>query len=415
MASLKRNTLFSAVTNLSDMLQFVLMILAGRMLGTEGFGVFSFAHSMATVFLTFSDFGLNQFAIREVSRRKEEAPKYIGNILTWRTVLALTAFILLLFTTGIIMEVERHIQLITAVLGVAVMIRFFSLTGRCFLHAYERFDVETVVVLIEQCVLLVIGTLFLWLGYGVLGLASAFFIARAVGCLLTFLNIHKVVPFRLEFDTPFIKKLQINALPIGVALVVMTGYIHIDSVLLAHFRTFSEVGLYNSAFKIYSGLFLIPSIICTVFLPRLSTSFVEDFTQFKKLVGVGTAILAGTACAVCGVGYFGADQIIGLVFGEEYREAAGSMRFFFIILAITFQIWFQRIILIAVNHQKVLMYMYLAAVVLRICIGVVFIPQYGIMGAVSATLVCEIFLFVGIWLFLWRRVFAVSVSKNYGS
>ena len=51
---LATNTFYSAVTNFSDILLFALMIMAARSLGATDFGAFSFALSLATVFLTFS-------------------------------------------------------------------------------------------------------------------------------------------------------------------------------------------------------------------------------------------------------------------------------------------------------------------------------------------------------------------------
>lgn len=130
--SLKRNTFYSGVTNFSDVLLFTLMILAGRYLGANDFGIFAFAQSIAILFLTFSNFGLNTLAIRDVARDRELATRYMGNILLWKGVLSLIAFLSLVLTIFYIKESTSDTRIVVSLMGIAVMIRFFTMTGRCF-------------------------------------------------------------------------------------------------------------------------------------------------------------------------------------------------------------------------------------------------------------------------------------------
>jgi O-antigen/teichoic acid export membrane protein len=176
--SLKENTIYAGVTNLSDILLFVLMILAGRFLGAKDFGTFTFAQSLAIVFLTFSNFGLNVLAIRDVARDKGLAERYLGNILSWKIILSLIALISLALTAKYLSKSNQNIITVIVLMGIAVMIRFFTMSGRSFLQAFERFDMEALVTFTEQSVLLGLGSFVLFSGYGIIGLACAFIIAR---------------------------------------------------------------------------------------------------------------------------------------------------------------------------------------------------------------------------------------------
>ena len=134
-STLKRNTLFAGITNGSDMLQFVIMLLAPRILGEADFGKFCWALSLAIVFLTFSNFGLNTLAIRDVSRKRERAPRYLANILSWKIGLSICALALLI-TYAFPLAGDNRMRLVIGLLGIALMLRFFALTGRCFMHSF---------------------------------------------------------------------------------------------------------------------------------------------------------------------------------------------------------------------------------------------------------------------------------------
>jgi len=401
--TLKKNTLFSAITNFSDFLQFALMIFAARVLQTEAFGIFSNALSISIVFLIFSDLGLNHLAIRDIARDKRLAPRYLANILPWKSVLSLTTFLLLMFTSIVVRNDDPGLRAMVCLLGLAMMTRYFTLTARCFLHGFEKFNVEAVAVVTEQSVLMVTGFVVLLMGYSITHLACAFLFARLVGFFVTYGLLNRTVPVRLRLEHEFILKHQMEAAPIGIAFGIMMAYLHMDTIILSSIATAEKVGLYNYAFKIYNGLFIVPSIICTVLLPRLCNTYKTDEGAFNKLVAQGILVLALTAILIGGAGIACSGQIIELVFQKGSCEAAAPLRVLFGTSVITFQVWLLRIILIAMDRQKALMNFYILGLGLRAIADLLLIPRYGIRGAAFAALTSEAFLFCGMWVFLLLR------------
>jgi len=398
--TLKKNTFFSAVTNLSDFLQFALMILAGRVLREEAFGVFNNAWSLSIVFLTFSDLGLNHLAIRDIARDKSLAPRYLGNILSWKVLLSLAAFLLLMFTSTVVRNDDPNLRALVCVLGAAMMLRFFTLTARCFLHGFEKFSVETVAVVTEQSVLMVCGFAVLLTGRSVAFLAYAFLLARFVGLLVTYVLLNRTVPVRFRVESAFILKHQLEAAPIGIVFGIMMVYLHMDTLILSSIATDRDVGLYNYAFKIYNGLFIIPSIACTVLLPRLSSTYKTDRHIFNRLTIYGILAMAFAGMLIGAVGIACSGRIVQLVFQKGANEAGLPLSILFGTAAVSFQVWLARVVLIATDRQKALMCFYVLGLGVRVACDLVLIRRYGITGAAVATLVSETFLFAGIWIYV---------------
>ena len=120
-ASLVRNTFYSGLTTSAGLLLFVLMILAGRSLGSHDFGVFSFALSLASIFAIITDFGLDDLVVREVARDRRLAGEYFGKIFVWKLILSVIALAALVITVDALKS-SRIIRMVRKSIGNPSMI-----------------------------------------------------------------------------------------------------------------------------------------------------------------------------------------------------------------------------------------------------------------------------------------------------
>jgi len=399
-ASIKRDFIFAGLTNISDVFLFGIMVLAGRMLGADDFGALSYAQSLATIFFIFTCFGLEYLIIRDVGRNREIAIKYLPNTLLWKLLLTLAVFVIYIYVVIYIHESTYELRVVFISIGIAVMLKFFSMLGRSFLQAIQRFDIESIVAVSEQGFLFIVGSIILFLGGGLLGLVFCFIASRLIGCLLTYIVLFKQIDFIFNFSLKFTYRLQLQALPIGIAFLAKTAYLHIDNLFLTNYVTYYSLGNYNAAYKIYVGLFLFPSIICTILFPRLSRAFYNNKKEYKRLVKKGTLALLIFAMVFAFTGMAFSEKIIQIVYGDNFFEAAMTIKILLCVTIITFQILFLRILLISKNQQKALMVFNIAGLGIRIIFDLWLIPVYGINGAAIATGLSEIVLFTIICLFL---------------
>jgi O-antigen/teichoic acid export membrane protein len=112
------------------------------------------------------------------------------------------------------------------------------------------------------------------------------------------------------------------------------------------------------------------------------------------------------------VGFLLVEPAFRLVFGEAFVPAVPTMKVLLVVSAVTFQVWLLRIILVAVDRQKVLMYFNLAGLAVRVIADLILISLYGIIGAAYATLISEVILFAGVWVYIFMRLFKVESLQD---
>ena len=126
-----KNLFFSSISTLTTFFLFILLSFLGRVLGSEEYGIFTTALSIATIFEMFTDFGLRDISIRNVSREKALTEKYVGNLLVWKLLLCILIYgIMLVFVS--ILGYEGRIKIIIYILTGSAFLKNLKYTFRIF-------------------------------------------------------------------------------------------------------------------------------------------------------------------------------------------------------------------------------------------------------------------------------------------
>ncbi|MCE7698134.1 MAG: oligosaccharide flippase family protein [Methanobacterium paludis] len=116
--TLAKNTTVLFIANIiSYLLGFFTTLYTARYLGVEGFGVLSLALAFTGIFNVFTDLGLSTLTIREVSRNKSLANKYIGNTTVMKIFFAVLTLVLTFLTVKLLGYPQN-----TAFFGLAIYI-----------------------------------------------------------------------------------------------------------------------------------------------------------------------------------------------------------------------------------------------------------------------------------------------------
>ncbi len=126
--SLAKNTFYSGFTSLSNLFLFVLLVIAGRYLGSVDYGIFTFALAFVFMFEIFTDFGLRGLSQRVVARDKRLSTKYFGNILVWKLVLSAIIFVILILSINVLKSSPKT-RLAVYIIGFATILKSFKVRG----------------------------------------------------------------------------------------------------------------------------------------------------------------------------------------------------------------------------------------------------------------------------------------------
>jgi O-antigen/teichoic acid export membrane protein len=380
---------FAGLTSLSNLLVVLVMLIAARVLGREDFGALAYAQSLAIVVMTPVSFGLDQLALREVSRRKELAAHYLFNHMIWAMVLAVT--LLALVAAGVtILEADARLRLVIVLTAAAWGLRVITLSAQVYFRPFDRYGRESATALGGQTVYLVLCLATLMLVPGLVPLVIAILAARVIGILIVLVSVGRTVGFSYRLDPRLVLGLQRLAMPIGLSIALNAAYTQIDVLILRSVLELEAIGVYGAALKIYLALFMLPAIVTNVLLPRLSVSAVGgDARRHRRLVWGGGALLLAISLPMAVLGVILSPWMMGTVFGPEYADGARVLQLLFVAAAISFQVLYARTLLVAIDRQRVMVWITLLGLVARAGLVWQLSRVWGIDGAAIAVLISE--------------------------
>ncbi len=402
MIAMRRNLFFSTVSAGSAALLLLLSVLITNVLGQAVWGQFSLVLSLALIGEALMDFGIHQVTIRSIARERPRASELFRNSIGLKALPGAVMFVVL---SGVAfwLRPEADVRLAAVLMLASAVLRSYMLTVRGVLQGLEHFADDSVVVVADRLLVLAFGAVSLWLGTGLVGLATAFLAARCVAVVSALVVVHRHVGGPVPaFNTAVWRDLQQRAMPLGAFLIVLNVYAYIDTIILAALAGDTETGLYNSAYKTYEGLTYATAILSAVITPRLSNLWSVD--RSAHLVLVRRSLLGSLAlAAVLAVAAWYLGPLVLRIFGEQAVSASGALRILALGLPFVFAIWILHAVAISVFEERWLFRTTLAGAVANIGLNFYLIPAYGRDGAAAATVIGELFS-VAILLWALRKI-----------
>ncbi|HEV3298424.1 MAG TPA: flippase [Planctomycetaceae bacterium] len=191
-----------------------------------------------------------------------------------------------------------------------------------------------------------------------------------------------------HWDRARMKDWLAESIPLGISESIRGQGWQLDTVLLGLMQPAVVVGIYNAAYRPLTMFYWLPLAATAATYPtfvRLATSPL----QFNQAVANCIRMLWIGALPVAVVISLGAEQLITLLAGREYLEAAIPMRILvwkilFASLAILY-----RFVFAAIGQLPSLARIVLVAAVLDAAAELILIPRWGYLGACSGTLLGE--------------------------
>jgi O-antigen/teichoic acid export membrane protein len=387
--ALRRNFAYAAISSGSAVLLLAVLVLAGRRLGDEAYGRFSFALALATIGEALMDFGLHQVTVRAVARDRSAALGLYRNSIALKLLPALLMVIVIsLFSWWT--RPEHDVRMVCVLLAISAVMRSYMLTIRGVLQGLENFGHDSAVVVLDRLLLLVLSAAVLLTRASLVGLAWAFVAARvlALGAALAISRRHTGA-FAPAFDFEVWKNLQRRARPLGAFLIVLSLYAYVDAVMLGLLTSDVETGLYSAAYRIYEGLTYAPAILSSVLTPRLATEFVQSRARHAALTRQALVASLALAVILALIAWVGSEWALSLLFGREFAAAARALRILSAGLIVVFPIWILHSVAISVTAERVLLRTTAIGVVVNVALNFLLIPAAGRDGAAMATVIGE--------------------------
>jgi len=400
------------VSTLTMILPIAIILSLGRFYKVEEFGNYAVAASFMSTVAIFLTFGLGNVVSFEIAavpnRNKSEISKLI-----------ISSFIVLAIFSGIgvfitgfalyLLHYNGEIVSLVILLGFGYWsIGANSVVGGVFMGTKEmHIPAISAFAILLSAVLSVFPCLYLHCP--IWQIALAWSLSQGVGCLVTLWFIYKkgffVKPKKYSGQIILIIR---RSLGIGFDSIISRLGANLTNILLPLYLTSYQIGLFNGAFKPFV-LFAFAGECCLRFFsPYIAGVRYESREKVQEYVVLTHKLVTFFTLTLLILPVFFSTTMINIVFGSKLIESAHYM----VLLAFGYMIYYlppQSPPLMALGMEWKVIWCSIIRLLLNIIGIVVFIPKFGILGAIIAINIS----FVGYWMttiFLYRKAKIMPIT-----
>ncbi len=360
-----------------------------RVLGTENFGLFSLGVAIANTLWPVVDLGASGYGTREIARNQNSAKALLPTLNTMRLVVS---FIIIMCTALFLIYTDTTDNKFWIIMSAMVYLTSFALCPDWVIRGLEAMPLLFIINLTTS-ILFIIGisalihdsqdavyaSLIRSLSFATGSIVGLILIYKKKGLLFHFdINLSKWITLFKTTYTFLINRIAAN-------LVQFLPFFYITFVLSE-----SESGLFAASHRLYiigvAGI----AAISTAIYPIMSDIYKNNPHHFSayqiRLVQYLLYFLTPFSL-IC---YFGANDIVDILFGSEYSDSSLSLAIMLIAMPITAIRSIYMITLLSGGHEKYSIRAMLIAIIIQAITAIIFIPSIGITGSALAILIGEI-------------------------
>jgi O-antigen/teichoic acid export membrane protein len=364
------------------------LTILSRYLGPTRYGQYTLVIAFLTL-VNLSDFGVTQIAARHLSTTRRDPDELMGNVLTIRTVLAIVSSILAI-GASYLLNYPHEIKLAIAIASLSFPLTIATGAYQATFLANLRMEYAAIGNIAQSVVgLLAISAVALTHG-GIIRVVVAYDVGVLANSVVCLYFARKFERPNYRWDFHYSRQVVREALPLGLAVLVITAYGRLDMLLLKWFTDSDAVGYYGFSYRVVDLAFPLSFFFVGSVFPLLSNYHHDgDHEKFKVLYQRSHDVLSLVGMSlVTGLILF-AEPLVHILGGHEYDQSIRSMQVLSMAVAL---IWISNLVdhgLIAIGKQGSLLWIACIGLAVNVGANLVLIPMYGKEGAAAATVLTE--------------------------
>ena len=393
----KESTISFVGIGYGQFVRYLFTALLARLVGVQYLGIYSLGNSITNIAGVLSKVGTDVGLMRYVSRRdiekdRESIKMNIRSVLKMGLVFSIIIMLAqILLSKWLVENVFHESSLLRIVLIVYALSIPFTAIMMIATFATQGFQLLKYKVFVEYILnptVLIVSMIFMYFAFsselaiilptlltGIIGFIVAnYFIKKIIG--VNILNIGNI---------GFNKEILIYSLPIMFTMILGSLLHWMDILMLGYFTSTETVGLYHPAVRTAGLQQSILIAFAGIFAPMFSKYFAQDnFTGMHYIYKLVTRWILTLVIPVFILIILFSTKIM-LLFGADFIQSSEAL----IILSIGTSIFaifgVSSTALVVSGYQKLNLVNALVATILNICLNIILIPKYGIVGAAWAT------------------------------
>lgn len=411
--SLNVNIILTAVkTVVSLLFPLITFPYVSRVLSPAGIGEYNYSNSIITYFVLIAGLGINTYAIREgakIRENKKEFGVFANEMFSLNVVSTIVSY-LILFACFALFQEFRNYE--TSILIFSALILFKTIGVEWVFSIYEDYFYITIRSLAFQIISVVCLFIFVKSPEDLYPYVAINVLSNVGSNIFNLIYSKKYFALKLRF-TKHMWKHMVPILVIFSTTLSTMIYVNSDTTMLGWMCGTEEVGYYTVAGKMYNIIKSTLNAIVPVFMARLSFQFDHNRKDYNKTFLYAFNLLTLVTIPLAVGSLFFSDTIILILSGEEYLQAASSMKLLFIsiVFASLGNLYSCGGILQA-GKEKWMLFATIIGASLNIVANFFFIPYMGNTGAALTTLMTEIIVFLILYI-CYKKFIKYSVGIKH--
>jgi O-antigen/teichoic acid export membrane protein len=370
-----------------------LYILAIRLLGERGWGIFAFGLAYSGMWMAVADLGLQQHLVRSVAPSHGSLRRTAGLVLGAKVWLGAAAVVLALATARAAGFSGEQMTVVALLVPAAVLQGWMDFYGSVT-ASVERMEYDLLTRGGAKLFIAAAGLLVLARSPDPASFAAAILAASCIAAA----GVHAVLAGALGPLSPALSPkawapLLKKSLPVGLFFLFNAVYVRVDVTMLSWLgRGTEEVGWYGAASRIIEISTVVPFLLSGATFPILADMRSRDPAGFRRLSRrlVGTAFGIGAAGALAGSLL---ASLLPALLGEGFHESVRPFRILVFALPFAYGNFIAFTILMADGASRPLVGLAALGAALNVGANLLLIPRYGHVAAAATTLATEAVVF----------------------
>ena len=383
-----------------------------RILSSASTGEFNYSNTIASYFALVAMMGLSMFGSRKVSVDSNSSDELNKSFSSLYFVQLINGLVCLLAYVGFVLIFCKDNPTMAWINCIYVVSCFFDLTW--FISGIERFKSLA----IRNITINILSTICIFV---FVRKPTDLYIYALIKCiailcsqLFLFITVWRYVKL-VKIDKKTILFNYKHLLVLFIPVLAETVFHSMDRTMLGTMVGFSAVGIYYSSRMVTDIPQTVVSSINIVMFPRQSQlESVGEREKAKKLFDTSFEFI-NLLCIALAFGIASiAKDFVPLYFGEDYQECAQCIPLLapYIALAawngtIRYQILLPR------NKEKIYVLAIVIGIVANLILNILLIQQFGVRGAIFATLISEVIILIIQTAYVWKEISFAFHALNF--
>ena len=391
--------------------QYALVVLIARGLGPDAFGGFVFALTFGSLVAVLPNFGLDRILVRQVVRDRAAVSSWFAAAGTLRLALAVVAVAIAALIMPRLMPAGQS-TMAAFLIVLSLVLALCAELCRSVLYASEALAFETALRIGGRVLTLGAAVTAVVVGRSLRALGVALAVAAAIEAAM-YLQA-TVRRLRLHWERPApaaMRALVVSAAPIACNTLFVLLYFRANVLLLTAYAGTEAAGQFGAAFTFLQVLQVASGSLAAVLLPHFVQREADGAGALRTRIDTATRVLLAAVVPAAATLALLAPEIVQVVYSSRYAGAAPVLAVLSWAAVFMFMGSLHGSLLIALDRERVLFWLSLAAAVVSVTANLLLIGRFGVIGAGWVTVATEALVGLTCLILVRRRTGAPRLSS----